>query len=148
VALPEEEDVCFPTETISDIGDEGLRQMGNEVGERRRHRHRQWPDLSALEEWSREEKEGRNGDFKAKKISEPMLIEGRLRPQYKTWKREEDDAPYRFTYFNAEFPSTIHAQTISELVQPGGSFRDLFIPDPLELEEKKGRGKEDKENAT
>ena len=135
VALPAAEDVCFPTETISEIGDEGPRQMGNEIGERRRRRHRRWPDLSALEEWSREEKEGRNGDFGAKKISEPMLIEGRLRPQYKTWKREEDEAPYRFTYFNEEFPSTIHAQTISELVQPGSSFRDLFIPEPPELED-------------
>ncbi|CAG7952066.1 unnamed protein product [Penicillium salamii] len=135
VALPAAEDVCFPTETISEIGDEGPRQMGNEGGERRRRRHRRWPDLSALEEWSREEKEGRNGDFGAKKISEPMLIEGRLRPQYKTWKREEDEAPYRFTYFNEEFPSTIHAQTISELVQPGSSFRDLFIPEPPELED-------------
>lgn len=36
----------------------------------------------------------------------------------------------RFTYFNKEFQSTIHSQTISELVQPGGGFRELFIPDP------------------
>ncbi|KAJ5788162.1 hypothetical protein N7457_003152, partial [Penicillium paradoxum] len=135
VALPAEEDVCFPTETISELGDEGPRQLRDETGERRRRRHRRWPDLSALEEWSREEKEERNGDLRVKKISEPMFIEGRLRPQYKTWRREEDEAPYRFTYFNEEFPSTIHAQTISELVQPGGSFRDLFIPDPPELED-------------
>ena len=38
--------------------------------------------------------------------------------------------PYRFTYFNEEFQSTIHSQTISELVQPGSDFRELFIPDP------------------
>lgn len=132
VALPVEEDVCFPTE-ISELGDEGPRLPRD--GERRRRRHRQWPDLSVLEEWSREEKEDRNGDLRVKKISEPMLIEGRLRPQYKMWKREEDDAPYRFTYFNEEFQSTIHAQTISELVQPGGSFKELFIPDPPELED-------------
>ncbi|KAJ5824483.1 Mg2+ transporter protein CorA-like/Zinc transport protein ZntB [Penicillium robsamsonii] len=135
VALPAEEDVCFPTETISELGDEGPRQMRDEAGDRRRRRHRRWPDLSALEEWSREEKEERNGDIRVKRISEPMLIEGRLRPQYKGWRREEDEAPYRFTYFNEEFPSTIHAQTISELVQPGGTFRDLFIPDPPELED-------------
>ncbi|KAJ5509045.1 hypothetical protein N7527_011188 [Penicillium freii] len=135
VAVPAQEDVCFPTETISELGDEGPRQMRDEVGERRRRRHRRWPDLSALEEWSREEKEERNGDLRVKRISEPMLIEGRLRPQYTGWRREEDEAPYRFTYFNEEFPSTIHAQTISELVQPGGSFRDLFIPDPPELED-------------
>lgn len=145
VALPAEEDVCFPTQTISEIGDEGPRQMG---GERRRRRHRRWPDLSALEDWSREEKEGRNGDFGAKKISEPMLIEGRLRPQYKTWKREEEEAPYRFTYFNEEFPSTIHAQTISELVQPGGSFRDLFIPDPPELEDSSDDSDEEEQSLT
>lgn len=132
VALPVEEDVCFPTE-ISELGDEGPRLPRD--GERRRRRHRQWPDLSVLEEWSREEKEDRNGDLRVKKISEPMLIEGRLRPQYKLWRREEDDAPYRFTYFNEEFQSTIHAQTISELVQPGGSFKELFIPDPPELDE-------------
>lgn len=132
VTMPVEEDVCFPTE-ISELGDEGPRLPRD--GERRRRRHRQWPDLSVLEEWSREEKEDRDGDLRVKKISEPVLIEGRLRPQYKSWRREEDDAPYRFTYFNEEFQSTIHAQTISELVQPGGSFKELFIPDPPELDE-------------
>jgi magnesium transporter len=132
VALPVQEDVCFPTE-ISEIGDEGPRMPMN--GERRRRSKRQWPDLSALEEWSREEKEERSGDLRVKKISEPVLIEGRLRPQYKTWRREEDEAPYRFTYFNEELQSTIHAQSISELVQPGGSFKELFIPDPPELED-------------
>ncbi|KAJ5668901.1 hypothetical protein N7462_009971 [Penicillium macrosclerotiorum] len=135
VALPVEEDVCFPTEDISELGDEGPTVRRNGPGERRRRRHRQWPDLSVLEEWSREEKEDRSGDLRVKKISEPMLVEGRLRPQYTLWRREEDDAPYRFTYFNEEFQSTIHAQTISELVQPGGSFRELFIPDPPELED-------------
>jgi len=132
VALPVQEDVCFPT-GISEIGDEGPRVPMN--GERRRRSKRQWPDLSALEEWSREEKEERSGDLRVKKISEPVLIEGRLRPQYKMWRREEDEAPYRFTYFNEEFQSTIHAQSISELVQPGGSFKELFIPDPPELED-------------
>lgn len=135
VALPVEEDVCFPTEVISELGDEGPPVHRDEAAERRRRRHRRWPDLSVLEEWSREEKEDRSGDLRVKKISEPMLIEGRLRPQYKLWRREEDEAPYRFTYFNEEFPSTIHAQTISELVQPGSSFRELFIPDPPELED-------------
>lgn len=133
VALPVEEDVCFPIENISELGGEEPRIPRD--GERRRRRHRQWPDLSVLEEWSREEKEDRNGDLRVKKISEPVLIEGRLRPQYKLWRREEDDAPYRFTYFNEEFQSTIHAQTISELVQPGSSFKELFIPDPPELED-------------
>lgn len=134
VAFPVEGDVCFPTE-ISELGDEVPQPRPDGVGERRRRRHRRWPDLSALDEWTREEKEDRNGDLRVKKISEPMLIEGRLRPQYKTWRRETDEVPYRFTYFNEEFQSTIHAQSISELVQPGGSFRELFIPDPPELED-------------
>lgn len=143
VALPVEEDVCFPAE-VSELGDEGPRVPRD--GERRRRRNRQWPDLSVLEEWNREEKEDRSGALRVKKISEPMLIEGRLRPQYKLWRREEDEAPYRFTYFNEEFQSTIHAQTISELVQPGGSFRELFIPDPPELEDSSDDEDRDVEN--
>ncbi|KAL5364867.1 hypothetical protein BJX96DRAFT_158089 [Aspergillus floccosus] len=130
--VPAEEDVCFPTEEASVLAEEEVRAA--RAGERRRRRRREWPDLSVLEEWSREEKEDRTGDLRAKKISEPVLIEGRLRPQYRFWRREEDEVPYRFTYFNEEFQSTIHSQTISELVQPGGSFRELFIPDPPELE--------------
>ncbi|KAJ5888741.1 hypothetical protein N7495_008782 [Penicillium taxi] len=133
VALPVEEDVCFPA--ISDMGDEEPQVARDETNERRRRRHRPWPDLSVLEEWSREEKEDRSGDQRVKQISEPMFIEGRLRPQYKLWRREEEEAPYRFTYFNEELQSTIHAQTISELVRPGGDFRELFIPDPPELED-------------
>ncbi|PLB47072.1 putative cora family metal ion transporter [Aspergillus steynii IBT 23096] len=131
--LAPEEDVCFPVEEASELADEDGPRIPRD--ERRRRRRREWPDLSVLEEWSRGEKEERTGDFRTKKISEPMLIEGRLRPQYRLWRRDEDDVPYRFTYFNEEFHSTIHAQTISELVQPGGSFRELFIPNPPELED-------------
>ena len=61
------------------------------------------------------------------------MVGGRLRPRNSMWHREEEDAPYRYTYFNEEFESTIHAQTISELVQPGGNFRELFIPEPPEI---------------
>ncbi|OJJ50488.1 hypothetical protein ASPZODRAFT_85850 [Penicilliopsis zonata CBS 506.65] len=141
VTLPVEEDVCFPTgisELADDEGAEGPRAAREEEEFSRRRgsrRRREWPDLAVLEEWSREEKEERRGDLRVKKINEPMLVEGRLRPQYRLWRREEDEAPYRFTYFNEEFQSTIHAQTFSELVQPGGSFRELFIPDPPELED-------------
>ncbi|PYI23667.1 cora-domain-containing protein [Aspergillus violaceofuscus CBS 115571] len=131
--MPAEEDVCFPTEAASELADEDELRAPRE-DHRRRRRHREWPELSVLEEWSRQEKEERSGALRAKTISEPMLVEGRLRPQYRLWRREEEEAPYRFTYFNEEFQSTIHAQTISELVQPGGSFRELFIPDPPELE--------------
>lgn len=127
VALPVEGDVCFPTDSHSEVAEDEPRATRDD--ERRRRRHRRWPDLSILEEWMREEKEDRQGDFRSKKISEPMLIEGRLRPQYQAWRREEDEAPYRFTYFNEEFHSTLHAQTISELGHAGGSLRELFIPD-------------------
>lgn len=132
IAVPAEEDVCFPSEIP---GDFQRQTHDSETGERRRRRRREWPDLSVLEEWSREEKEERSLEYRVKKISEPVLVGGRLRPQYIEWRREEEDAPYRFTYFNEDFQSTIHAQTISELVQPGGGFRDLFIPDPPELED-------------
>ena len=136
VAFPAEEDVCFPLEGMSEMAEEDYmpnNESTNYQNGQRRRRGRQWPDLSVLEEWSREEKEERSEGIRAKKISEPVLVGGRLRPQKHGWHRTEEDAPYRFTYFNEEFQSTIHSQTISELVQPGTSFRDLFIPDPPEL---------------
>lgn len=132
VPLPAEDDVCFPSEIVEDFQPQ---VHDSEGGERKRRRRREWPDLSVLEEWSHEEKEERSLEYRVKKISEPVLVGGRLRPQYVEWRREEEDAPYRFTYFNEDFQSTIHAQTISELVQPGGGFRELFIPDPPELED-------------
>lgn len=136
IALNAEEDVCFPLEGISEMGNDELpnRDTGSyRRGGARRRRNKKWPDLEVLEEWSQLEKEGRSEERRAKKITEPQLIGGRLRPIHKGWHRAEDDAPYRFTYFNEEFPSTIHSQTISELVQPGGSFRELFVPDPRPL---------------
>ena len=136
IALPAEEDVCFPIEGMSVIGEDeySMRESGaNGSNGQRRRRNRQWPDLSILDEWSREEKEERSEGIRAKKISEPVLVGGRLRPQKHGWHRAEEDAPYRFTYFNEELPSTIHSLTISELLQPGQDFRELFIPDPPEL---------------
>ena len=137
IAVPAEEDVCFPIEGMSTIGEDDYmnRDRGSneqQQGQRRRRTFR-WPDLSVLDEWSREEKEERSEGIRAKKISEPVLVGGRLRPQKHGWHRAEEDAPYRFTYFNEEFPSTIHSQTISELLQPGQDFKELFIPDPPEL---------------
>jgi len=136
ISVPAEEDVCFPVEGMSAIGEEDYmhpdQESHDQQGQRRR-RYRQWPDLSVLDEWSREEKEERSEGIRAKKISEPVLVGGRLRPQKHGWHRTEEDAPYRFTYFNEDFPSTIHSQTISELLQPGQEFRELFIPDPPEL---------------
>lgn len=136
VTLGAEEDVCFPLEGMSEIAEEDYMptdESANYQNGQRRRRGREWPDLSVLDEWSREEKEERSEGIRAKKISEPVLVGGRLRPQKHGWHRTEEDAPYRFTYFNEEFQSTIHSQTISELVQPEQSFRDLFIPDLPEL---------------
>jgi magnesium transporter len=136
IALPAEEDVCFPVEGMSTIGEDydiNQDQGANYPQGQRRRRYKQLPDLSVLDEWRREEKEQRSEGVRAKKISEPVLVGGRLRPQKHGWHRAEEDAPYRFTYFNEEFPSTIHSQTISELVQEGQDFRELFIPDPPEL---------------
>ncbi|KAI9838519.1 MAG: magnesium and cobalt transport protein CorA [Sclerophora amabilis] len=135
IALPVEGDVCFPTEDLSEMAEEDAQHLqdGRPRHGTRRKRGRQWPDLSVLEDWSREEKEERSEGNRAKTINEPVLVAGRLRPRAQGWHRAEEDAPYRFTYFNEEFPSTIHSQTISELVQPGEGFRELFIPDPPEL---------------
>lgn len=147
VTLPVEEDVCFPTGGLSDLAEEEYApqpQVEEGAEGRRRRRRREWPDLSVLEEWSREEKEDRSEGIRAKKISEPVFIDGRLRTRDSGWKhQEEEDAPYRFTYFNEEFHGTIHSQTISELVQPGQTFRDLFIPEPPELDSSDDEDEED-----
>jgi magnesium transporter len=135
--MPAEADVCFPADEASEAGEYYDRaqphgQLLN--GQRRRRRQREWPNLWVLDEWARQEKEARAaGERRAKKISEPVMVEGRLRPRKSAWRRVEEDKQYRFTYFNEEFESTIHAETISELVQPGGDFRELFIPDPAEV---------------
>jgi len=73
--------------------------------------------------------------LRMRKVSEPLMVEGRLRPQQRVWHREASDAPFRFTYFNETFDNTIHSQTISELVQEGQTFRDLFVPDPVVIED-------------
>ncbi|KAF2973037.1 hypothetical protein GQX73_g567 [Xylaria multiplex] len=132
IALQASEDVCFPQEGMSEVADDEL-QQAQEKGSMRTRRRRQnkWPDLTILEEWSRLEQEGRSEVRRMKKITEPQLVNGRLRPvHHKGWFQIEEDAPYRFTYFNEELQSTIHSQTISELVQPDASFGELFIPDP------------------
>lgn len=124
-------DVCYPAPGMSELGeDEGHTRDGDSRQYRSRRRRRQWPDLSVLEEWMHFEKEDRSEERRVKRITEPQLINGRLRPVRKGWYQTQEEAPYRFTYFNEEFQSTIHSQTISELVQPGSSFRELFIPDP------------------
>ncbi|CAJ2500911.1 Uu.00g037640.m01.CDS01 [Anthostomella pinea] len=145
IALQAEEDVCFPQEGMSEIAEEDQHQTRDNRSMRssRRRRRNKWPDLAILEEWSRFETEDRNEERRMKRITEPQLINGRLRPSHKGWYRTEEDAPYRFTYFNEEFPSTIHSQTISELVQTDASFRELFIPDPPVLSDSSDESEED-----
>lgn len=124
-------DVCFPGPGMSEIGEEDTQSRDQDVHQHRPRRRRgQWPDLSILEEWMYYEKEDRSEERRVKRITEPQLINGRLRPVRKGWFQTDEEVPYRFTYFNEEFQSTIHSQTISELVQPGSDFRELFIPDP------------------
>ncbi|KAJ8110894.1 hypothetical protein ONZ43_g5753 [Nemania bipapillata] len=132
IALQASEDVCFPQEGLSEVADDEVQEVRDKSSMRsRRRRQNKWPDLSILEEWSRFEQEDKSEVRRMKKITEPQLVNGRLRPVYhKGWFQIEEDAPYRFTYFNEELQSTIHSQTISELVQPDASFRELFIPDP------------------
>ncbi|KAK3328859.1 hypothetical protein B0H66DRAFT_4190 [Apodospora peruviana] len=147
IALQAEEDVCFPQEGLSEIGDEELHaQDPSAYRMRARRRRRKWPDLAILDEWSRFEKEGRSEERRVKRITEPQLINGRLRPVHRGWFQAEEEAPYRFTYFNEEFQSTIHSQTISELVQPGSNFKELFIPDPPLLSDSSDDEDEDEEH--
>lgn len=137
-----EQDVCFPGPGMSEMGDDDMQRRGPELNGRRRRRG-QWPDLSILEEWQRIEQEDRSDERRSKTITEPQLINGRLRPVRKGWFETDEAMPYRFTYFNEEFQSTIHSQTISELVQPEGGFQELFIPDPRVLSDDEESDPED-----
>lgn len=128
-----ERDVCFPGDDDEEDASHQDEHRDESV-RRRRRRGRNWPDLEILEEWSREEKEERTQQEvqRAKKISEPVMVGGRLRPAKTIWHKEEDDAPFRFTYFNETLDGTIHARTISDL-QDDMTFKELFLPDPVEL---------------
>ena len=90
ITLPAEEDVCFPTEGMSEIAEEEYVRNGQaEATAQRRRRRRMWPDLSILEEWSREEKEERSEGIRALRVSETVLVGGRLRPNKFGWHRTE-----------------------------------------------------------
>ncbi|KAF2853799.1 cora-domain-containing protein [Plenodomus tracheiphilus IPT5] len=130
------EDVCFPHETMSELGHEDYLNAPTTGEPTSRRRRRRWPDLEILQSWAHEEKEQRTMEgMRMRKVSEPLMVEGRLRPRQRVWHREASDAPYRFTYFNETFDNTIHSQSISELLQPGQTFRNLFIPDPPLVED-------------
>lgn len=130
------EDVCFPHEIMSEMGHEDYLNAPATGEPTSRRRRRRWPDLGILESWAHEEKEQRTIEgMRMRKVSEPLMVEGRLRPRRRVWHREASDAPFRFTYFNETFDNTIHSQSISELLQPGQTFRNLFVPDPPLLED-------------
>ncbi|KAI5778500.1 hypothetical protein EDC01DRAFT_756616 [Geopyxis carbonaria] len=134
-----EEDVCFPVD--DGLIDEEVATLHGDRYNSGRPRGREWPDFSVLAEWSREEKEERSEGIRAKKLPEPVYVAGRLRPPVRSpWYRDENDAPYRFTYFNEDLPATIHSHTISELLQPGQTFRDLFKPEPRLLDDSSDDG--------
>ena len=144
LANPAEADVCFPTDGLSEIGEEDFRLPREDSPKQHRRRRRYWPDLSVLEDWAHEEKEERSQEgVSAKRLREDVMVGGRLRPKKTAWHRDFSDAPWRWTYFNEEFDSTIHSQTISGLVQPGQSFQTLFIPDPPELDYSSSEDEED-----
>ena len=128
-----EDDVCFPHEEMTELGEEDAK---SEQYQRRRRRRKEWPDLEVLEEWAGQEKEQRTLDnLRVRQISEPVMINGRLRPTKQPWHREEEESPLRFTYFNEDFNSTLHSESLSELLHDDLTFRNLFIPDPPELSE-------------
>jgi magnesium transporter len=103
----------------------------SEAYQRRRRRRREWPDLEVLEEWAGQEKEQRTLDnLRVRQVNEPVMINGRLRPTKQPWHREVEDQPLRFTYFNEDFDSTLHSESLSELLHGELTFRNLFIPDP------------------
>lgn len=134
---PGAEDVCIPDDQATDIGeDDYLQQQKSETSRQRRSRKREWPNLEVLEEWAQDEMEAQpEGDVRAKRVNEPEMVGGRLRPTKGAWSREVEDAPFRWTYFNEELDSSIRSHSISGLQQLGYSFRELFIPDPPELED-------------
>lgn len=142
------EDVCLPFDQMTDIPEEDFMHQEGSEGQPRRSRKRPWPDLSALEEWSQEEKEERTMEgVRAKKVSEPEMVGGRLRPSRVTWQRDaEEEATFRFTYFNEDLDSSLRSFTLSGLQQLGHSFRELFIPEAPEIEDSSDEDDDDPTN--
>jgi len=135
------DDVCVPYDNMTEGGDEEdfMQQHDGGSARPRRSRKREWPDLSALEEFSLEEKEEREleGVTRAKRVSEPVLIGGRLRPQKGGWRRDdaEEHSKFRWTYFNEELDSSLRSHSLSGLQDLGFSLRELFIPDQPIIDE-------------
>lgn len=109
-----EVDVCFP--------------LSGETG------HQGHIDFDELAEWSREqidqkEEGGNHLEWRHRKLSEPMLVNGKYRNRggwMSSDRSDEDDRPFRFTFFSDELASTVHSPTLYELPQEDQSFQDLF----------------------
>ena len=148
LASTDVDDVCLPEQSIAD--DEDIHSRSHEDmnhDERMPHRRRRrYPDLRALNAWAQDERELIAENMQgAKQINEPTLIDGRLRASQKGWHPIEEDQPYRWTYFNEEFESTLHAQTLSELANAEHSFRELFIPEPRILSDSENSSSDESE---
>jgi len=145
-----EVDVCFPAPDMSEVDPSEAADFGYQQEEkqtRTRQRRRRWPDLEELELWAKEEDEEMMTEgLRARKVREPEYVGGRLRPRRQQWHREPEDAPYRFTYFNGSYGETIHARTISDLRQEGQTFKDLFLPDPVEISEDEDEDEDDEDD--
>ena len=133
------DDVCVPFDRLTEAGDEEeyAPQHDGDTVRPRRSRKREWPDIAALEEFSLEEKEEREleGVTRAKKVTEPELIGGRLRPKKGGWRiPNEIEEGFRITYFNEELDSSLRSHSLSGLQDLGFNLRELFIPDLPELE--------------
>lgn len=135
------DDVCLPYDNMTEGGDEEdfMHQHDGDTVRPRRSRKREWPDLSALEEFSLEEKEARelDGSTFAKRVNEPVLIGGRLRPLKGNWRRDdaEEHSKFRWTYFNEELDSSLRSHSLPGLQDLGFTLRELFIPDQPVLDE-------------
>ncbi|KAE9974248.1 hypothetical protein EG328_003967 [Venturia inaequalis] len=143
---PAEDDVCFPHEALTEVDESvvGDEDKHDDYTRPKRRGRKVWPDLGILQEWADEEKEQRTTErIRARKVSEPLMVGGRLRPQKFAWHRAEEEEPMRFTYFNEDFQATLHSQSMSELPQEGQSFRNLFIPDPPLLSDSESEDDED-----
>ena len=94
-----ERDVCYPGDAgMSEIGEEGEEDRHSLQGSTKPKRKRapRWPQYEVLEQWALEEKEERTHQeqVRVKRISEPVMVGGRLRPGKTVWHREESDAPF------------------------------------------------------
>jgi magnesium transporter len=133
-----EEDVCFPVE---EPPAKAKWWPDYEVLE-------EWAaqESKSLDEGSTAVRNGEGGFLSReghRKVNEPVMVDGRYRrtytfpsatpycddvtpPCFVLLMQNDDARPYRFTFFTDKLATTIHSPTISELVDEGESFSELF----------------------